>query len=126
MVLYVTPWTFAVQLYTIHDHSTLFIVLYNKFTNVYKHLVVFLTMIHLFVLEVDWFSCVLSDGVNKSFSANRMLIVYFVPFLRFSKNTGSSKKMDGIWNRYNLKSTGRIYTFCILKYSEKFKVSDLP
>jgi hypothetical protein len=30
--------------------------------------------------------------------------------------------MDGIWNRYNLKSTGRIYTFVILQYSEKFKV----
>jgi len=30
-------------------------------------------------------------------------------------NTGSSKKMDGIWNRYNLKSTRRIYTFGILK-----------
>ena len=30
--------------------------------------------------------------------------------------------MDGIWNRYNLKSTGRIYTFGVLKYSEKFKV----
>ena len=41
-------------------------------------------------------------------------------------NTGSSKKMDGIWNRYNLKSTGRIYTFGVLKYSEKFKVLDLP
>ena len=37
-----------------------------------------------------------------------------------------SKKMDGIWNRYNLKSTGRIYTFGVLKYSEKFKVLDLP
>ena len=34
--------------------------------------------------------------------------------------------MDGIWNRYNLKSTGRIYTFGILKYSEDFKVLDLP
>ena len=34
--------------------------------------------------------------------------------------------MDGIWNRYNLKSTGYIYTFGILKYSEKFKVLDLP
>ena len=34
--------------------------------------------------------------------------------------------MDGIWNRYNLKSTGRIYTFGVLKYSEKFKVLDLP
>ena len=41
-------------------------------------------------------------------------------------NTGSSKKMDGIWNRYNLKSTRRIYTFGVLKCSEKFKVLDLP
>ena len=41
-------------------------------------------------------------------------------------NTGLSKKMDGIWNRYNLKSTGRIYTFGVLKCSEKFKVWDLP
>ena len=40
--------------------------------------------------------------------------------------TGSSKKMDGIWNRYNLKSTGRIYTFGVLKCLEKFKVLDLP
>ena len=39
--------------------------------------------------------------------------------------TGLSKKMDGIWNRYNLKSTGRIYTFGVLKYSVKFKVLDL-
>ena len=39
--------------------------------------------------------------------------------------TGSSKKMDGIWNRYNLKSTGRIYTFGVLKRSEKFKDLDL-
>ena len=30
-------------------------------------------------------------------------------------STGLSKKMDGIWNRYNLKSTGRIYTFGVLK-----------
>ena len=29
------------------------------------------------------------------------------------------------WNRYNLKSTGRIYTFCVLKCSEEFKVLDL-
>ena len=36
------------------------------------------------------------------------------------KCTGLSKKMDGIWNRYNLKSTGRIYTFGVLKCSEKF------
>ena len=46
--------------------------------------------------------------------------------INFYNNTGLSKKMDGIWNRYNLKSTGRIYTFGILKCSEKFKVLDLP
>ena len=53
--------------------------------------------------------------------------------LRFSRAvsdelfyTELSKKMDGIWNRYNLKSTGRIYTFGVLKCSEKFKVLDLP
>ena len=40
--------------------------------------------------------------------------------------TGSSKKMDGIWNRYYLKSTRRIYTFGVLKCLEKFKVLDLP
>jgi len=40
--------------------------------------------------------------------------------------TGLSKKMDGIWNRYNLKITGRIYTFGVLKCSEEFKVLDLP
>ena len=39
---------------------------------------------------------------------------------------GLSKKMDGIWNRYNLKSTGQIYTFGVLKCSEEFKVLDLP
>ena len=39
---------------------------------------------------------------------------------------GLSKKMDGIWNRYNLKSTGRIYTFGVLKCSQKFKLLDLP
>ena len=44
----------------------------------------------------------------------------------FWSNTGLSKKMDGIWNRYNLKSTGRIYTFGVLKCSEEFKVLDLP
>ena len=42
-----------------------------------------------------------------------------------NEHTGLSKKMDRIWNRYNLKSTGRIYTFGVLKYSEKFKVLDL-
>jgi hypothetical protein len=41
-------------------------------------------------------------------------------------NTESSIKMDGIWNRYNFKSTGRIFTFGVLKCSEKFKVLDLP
>ena len=34
--------------------------------------------------------------------------------------------MDGIWNRYSLKSTGRIYAFGVLKCSEEFKVLDLP
>ena len=29
--------------------------------------------------------------------------------------------MDGIWNRYNLKSTGRIYTFGVLKCLEILK-----
>ena len=28
--------------------------------------------------------------------------------------------MDGIWNRYNLKSARRIYTFGVLKSSETF------
>ena len=34
--------------------------------------------------------------------------------------------MDGIWIRYNLKSTRRIYMFRVLKCTEKFKVLDLP
>jgi len=55
---------------------------------------------------------------------------YFISFrditLRWAVNTVLSKKMDGIWNRYNLKSTGRIYAFGVLKCSEKFKVLDLP
>ena len=33
--------------------------------------------------------------------------------------------MDGIWYRYNLKSTRWIYKFVVLKYSENFKVLDL-
>jgi hypothetical protein len=41
-------------------------------------------------------------------------------------STVLSKKMDGIWNSYNLKSTGRIYTFGILKCSKKLKVLDFP
>jgi hypothetical protein len=57
------------------------------------------------------------------------LIISF-PYFPFENNeaynTELSKKMDGIWNRYNLKSTGRIYTFGVLKCSKKFKVLDLP
>ena len=34
--------------------------------------------------------------------------------------------MDGIWNRFNLKSIRRIYTSGILKCSEKFEVLDSP
>ena len=34
--------------------------------------------------------------------------------------------MDEISNRYNLKNTGRIYKFGILKCSEKFNVLDVP
>jgi hypothetical protein len=34
--------------------------------------------------------------------------------------------MDRIWNRYNLKSTRRIYKIGILKCSEKFTVLYLP
>ena len=33
--------------------------------------------------------------------------------------------MDGIWNSYNLKRTGRNYMFSILKCSEKFIVLDV-
>ena len=46
--------------------------------------------------------------------------------LEIHPNTGSLKKMDRIWNPYNLKSTIQIYMFGILKCSEKFKVLDLP
>ena len=54
-------------------------------------------------------------------------IIYIVFELHWTfLSIGPSKKMDGIWNRYNLKSTGRIYTFDVLKCSEKFKVLDLP
>ena len=48
------------------------------------------------------------------------------PITEAKQNTGLSKKMDGIWNCDNLKSTGRIYTFGVLKCSEKFKGLDLP
>jgi len=33
--------------------------------------------------------------------------------------------MDGIWNRYNLISTRRIYTFGVLKCPENMKVLDM-
>ena len=36
-------------------------------------------------------------------------------------NTGLSKKMDGIWNRYNLKSTVRIYMFGVLNIQKSLK-----
>ena len=36
-------------------------------------------------------------------------------------NTVSSRKKDGIWNHYNLKSSIRIYTFQVLKCSGKFE-----
>ena len=52
--------------------------------------------------------------------------LYLVSISRMHRSTGLSEKMDGIWNRYNLKSTGRIYTFGVLKCSEEFKVLDLP
>ena len=42
---------------------------------------------------------------------------YIYLFIYLFIYTGSSKKMDGIWNRYNLKSTGRIYTIGVLKCS---------
>ena len=61
-------------------------------------------------------ACLLGDNVEKYGRAEQAT----------DDNTESSKKLDGIWNRYKLKSTGRIYTFGVLKYSEKFKVLDLP
>ena len=61
---------------------------------------------------------------------NFVTYLYFISPLVLSQRqvecTGLSKKMDGIWNCYNLKSTGRIYTFGVLKCSEEFKVLDLP
>ena len=69
-------------------------------------------------------------GRNPNWQSSNVLstILDNLLFIRTEKilYTGLSKKMDGIWNRYNLKSTGRIYTFGILKCSEKFKVLDLP
>jgi len=54
-----------------------------------------------------------------------MVLCHNPKFKPDNSYTGSSKKMDGIWNRYNLKSNRRIYTFGVLKCSEKFKVLDL-
>ena len=55
-----------------------------------------------------------------------LLVTFFIILYTVVCFTGLSKKMDGISNRCNLKSTGRIYTFGVLKCSEKFKVLDLP
>jgi len=46
--------------------------------------------------------------------------------LKSAEIQGYRKKMDGIWNSYNVKSTRRIYTFGVLKFSETFKVLDVP
>ena len=60
--------------------------------------------------------------------AKAVLKIYGLPVYEDTRyiTTGLSKKMDRIWNRYNFKSTGRIYTFGVLKCSEEFKVLDLP
>ena len=52
-------------------------------------------------------------------NSNKQAHIFMSPLILCS--TGLSKKMDGIWNRYNLKSTGRIYTFGVLKRSENLK-----
>ena len=39
---------------------------------------------------------------------SEFLVQIIVSILFAGSYTGLSKKMDGIWNRYNLKSTGRI------------------
>ena len=67
----------------------------------------------------------LCTGVFLLFDVSFQIVTEFILFWS-EYCTGLSKKMDGIWNRYNLKSTGRIYTFGVLKCSEKFKVLDLP
>ena len=63
------------------------------------------------------YRCVFGFSILVSVGSQKCSLVWY---------TGLSKKMDGIWNRYNLKSTGRIYTFGVLKCSEKFKVLDFP
>ena len=69
---------------------------------------------------------ILLSGIQMQSWLYMVVLVRKAIFKLVLLNTGLSKKMDGIWNRYNLKSTGRIYTFGILKCSEKFKVLDLP
>ena len=59
-------------------------------------------------------------------SSSKYICIYLHNVVPTERYTGLSKKMDGILNRYNLKSTGRIYTIGVLKCSEKFKVLDLP
>jgi hypothetical protein len=80
------------------------------------------------------FSCFYGSQNKRRLFPYTALNIFFVTETHFAYcavwnenlNTGSSKKMDGIWNRYNLKSTKRIYTFGVLKCAEKFKVLDLP
>ena len=61
--------------------------------------------------------------LNKIQSLNKFVYLFRLHVYIY---TGSSKKMDGIWNRYNLKSTKQSYTFGVLKCSENFIVLDLP
>ena len=74
-------------------------------------------------LKSDRITGTVNEDQCKFVIISRSLIIWIK---MFQTNSGLSKKMDGIWNRYNLKSTGRIYTFGVLKCSEKFKVLDLP
>ena len=76
----------------------------------------------------EFFLCTLWEKEFKNvFYLNNSTRIFEEAILaQLRRYTGLSKKMDGIWNRYNLKSTGRIYTFGVLKCSEKFEVLDLP
>ena len=56
--------------------------------------------------------------VTSYWDLHGMLSPSIVIPIKMAEYTGSSKKMDGIWHRYNLKSTRRIYKFGILKCSE--------
>ena len=77
------------------------------------------------IISVIWLATQQQNGLCNKWK--RMAsAVYKTAEGTMRKNTGLSKKMDGIWNRYNLKSNGRICTFGVLKCSEKFKVLDLP